>query len=323
MKLQIKEAMSNTIPSWVKAILKRDDYYTRDMRRDIDIANTVWHELPVPSSSNQLNQLLQDPSKYVIIRFTDDHGTPVVYSNEYWSSSQPYCGGRYRNIDKVPKKYMLSNLIDIGYLDADPTGLKQKRSDRAKSRNGAAGLNRQKLAQYPEYKKIKTTDYWADENDIQGPRQQVWKTVDGYDKSGYKITGIEKYKNMLANMGLSNYEGILNSSFDAYEEFSKIFRMCRDSSMKIRGFREISNNFLDIVKQLDYYHNMYNKEQQTWKDNPNTTFGKSWYEDDVKKYIKRLRDQARIMKDFTKFIQSGEDIDAEDWKTQRRFGIGL
>ena len=311
MKLQIKEAMSSTIPDWLRPILskpKKGQFYdnARHIRDEVDIANAEWHPIETPGSAAQLNKLLQDSSKYVFIRFYNDYGNPVVYSNYYQSDSQPKVGGKWRDIEKVPKKYMLDNLIDIGYLDTDKAGIRQKQIDRRKSREGALGLNRKQLAQYPEYKRVRTTDYYADENKIQGPRQQVWLTRDKYDKSGYLITGIEKYKDMLAQMGLSNYEGILDQAYDAYEDFTKIFRLCRDNPSNIRAFRAISNEFLDIIKNLDYKYAQYQKEQDTVRKHPEMKDWESWYEKDVKKSLKQLRSSTRVLNDFAKLIQSGD-----------------
>ena len=311
MKLQIKEAMSSTIPDWLRPILskpKKGQHYdsARNIRDEVDIANTEWHPIDVPTSAAQLNRLLQDTSKYVFVRFYNDYGDPVVYSNYYQSNSQPKVGGKWRDIEKVPKKYMLDNLIDIGYLDTDKAGIRQKQIDRRKSREGALGLNRKQLSQYPEYKRIRTSDYYADENKIQGPRQQVWLTRDKYDKSGYLITGIEKYKDMLAQMGLSNYESILDQAYDAYEDFTKIFRLCRDNPSNIRAFRAISNEFLDIIKNLDYKYAQYQKEQDTVRKHPEMKDWESWYEKDVKKSLKQLRSSTRVLNDFAKIIQSGD-----------------
>lgn len=222
---------------------------------------------------------------------------------------------KQENCKKTAAKKILPHILSYGYLTIDPEGLKAKRNARADSPE-----DRYKNAQY-----LQTTHDLSDEYDgrwdgegnyvrtyAQGPAMQTWQTRNGYDKSGYKITGLEKYRKMLADMGVSNYERIIDDAFSVYERLAKALRLCRRDANKRDLVSRQSYNLIQMLQRIesayDRYAEVMDKSEDSW--------GYDYYKKEVTEYMKQLRGYVRDAKALCDFIESGEPLDNE---TYRRF----
>lgn len=330
MKLFIKESMDSSIPNWLKPYLSRlgkpvNGRYTKGpgpFSRKVDIANTTYTELPIPRTSNEFNTLNKDPNRVTVIQVEPEYdgGRPVVWIPGYLNDEQRIDwehNYKARELQKTAAKKIIPHILSYGYLTIDPEGLKAKRGARANTPE-----DRYSKAQYLAVDKDVQSEwdsYWDKNGEYhsgnlyQGPARQTWKTMSGYDKSGYKITGLEKYRKMLADMGVSNYETIIDDAFSTYERLAKALRLCRRESEK-RDL--VSRHSYNLIQMLQRIESAYDRYAEVMDRDPKDSWSYDYYKKDVTQYMKQLRGYVRDAKALCNFIESGEPLDDE---TYRRF----
>ena len=330
MKLYIKESMDSSIPNWLKPYLSKlgkpvskrygNGVGPGPFSRKVDIANSVYTELPIPRTSNEFNTLNKDPNRVTVIQLESEYGgKPVVWIPGYLNDEQRIDwehNYKARELQRTAVKKILPHVISYGYLTIDPEGLNAKRNDRAN-----APEDRYSKAQYLDVDKDvqNNWDSYVDKNGkfhsgylYQGPARQTWKTRKGYDKSGYAITGLEKYRKMLADMGVSNYETIIDDAFSTYERLAKALRLCRREPEKRDLVSRQSYNLIQMLQRIesayDRYAEVMDKSEDSWSYD--------YHKKEVTEYMKQLRGYVRDAKALCDFIESGEPLDDE---TYRRF----
>lgn len=330
MKLFIKESMDSSIPNWLKPYLSRlgKPVYGNygkgtgpgPFSRKVDIANSVYTELPIPRTSNEFNTLNKDPNRVTVIQLEPEYGDrSVVWIPGYLNDEQRIDwehNYKARELQKTAVKKILPHVISYGYLTIDPEGLKAKRNARADSPE-----DRYKNAQYLKIDKDVQSkwDSYMDKdgeyhsgNLYQGPARQTWRTKSGYDKSGYKITGLEKYRKMLADMGVSNYERIIDDAFGVYERLAKALRLCRRDTDKRDLVSRQSYNLIQMLQRIESAYDRYAEVMDSSED----SWSYDYHKKEVTEYMKQLRGYVRDAKALCDFIESGEPLDDE---TYRRF----
>lgn len=266
-KLSIKESMDTSIPDWLRPSLSLlgkpvNGRYTKGpgpFSRKVDIANTTYTELPIPRTSNEFNTLNKDPNRVTVIQLEPEYGDrPVVWMPGYLNDEKRIDwehNYKARELQRTAVKKILPHVISYGYLTIDPEGLKAKRTARAGSPE-----DRYSKAQYLSVDKdvqSKWDSYWDKDGEYhsgnlyQGPARQTWKTMSGYDKSGYKITGLEKYRKMLADMGIDNYENVMDETLSVYEEFATMPRKIRGNSRLFELYTRIGYSFMQVLDRVD------------------------------------------------------------------------
>lgn len=331
MKLYIKESMDSSIPNWLKPYLSKlgkpvskrygNGVGPGPFSRKVDIANSVYTELPIPRTSNEFNTLNKDPNRVTVIQLEPEYGDrSVVWIPGYLNDEQRIDwehNYKARELQKTAVKKILPHVISYGYLTIDPEGLKAKRDARA-----GTPEDRYRNAQYLSVDKdvqSKWDSYWDKDGEYhsgylyQGPARQTWKTTGGYDKSGYKITGLEKYRKMLADMGVSNYETIIDDAFSTYERLAKALRLCRREPEK-RDL--VSRHSYNLIQMLQRIESAYDRYAEVMDRDPKDSWSYDYYKKDVTQYMKHLRGYVRDAKALCDFIESGEPLDDE---TYRRF----
>lgn len=326
MKLFIKESMDSSIPNWLRKTLSGlgkpvNGRYSKGpgpFSRKVDIANTTYTELPIPRTANEFNTINKDPNQVTVVQLEDEYGRPFVWIPGYtgdehridWEHNY-----KARELQRTAAKKIIPHILSYGYLTMDPEGLKAKRNSRANSPE-----DRYSKAQYLAVDKdvqSKWDSYWDKDGEYhsgnlyQGPARQTWKTMSGYDKSGYKITGLEKYRKMLADMGVSNYETIIDDAFTVYERLAKALRLCRREPEKRDLVSSQSYSLIQMLQRIESAYDRYAAVMDT-----EDSWSHDYYKKDVTEYMKRLRGYVRDAKALCDFIESGEPLDDE---TYRRF----
>jgi hypothetical protein len=325
MKLYIKESMDSSIPNWLKPYLSKlgkpvskkygNGVGPGPFSRKVDIANSVYTELPIPRTSNEFNTLNKDPNRVTVIQLEPEYGDrSVVWIPGYLNDEQRIDwehNYKARELQKTAVKKILPHVISYGYLTIDPEGLKAKRNARTN-----APEDRHRNAQYLQTTHdLSDKGGWDSEGNWtypQGPAMKTWQTRKGYDKSGYAITGLEKYRKMLADMGVSNYERIIDDAFSVYERLAKALRLCRRDADKRDLVSRQSYNLIQMLQRIessyDRYAEVMDKSEDSWSYD--------YYKKDVTEYMKQLRGYVRDAKALCDFVESGEPLDDE---TYRRF----
>jgi len=235
MKLQIKEALDSSIPSWLKDTIKKNrGWYAKtgpsgDLIMasrtqfgnvgNLDLNTTIYHELPVPKTSREFNQIMDSEDKVAVMRGTDERGDEFVYAARVNNPKIDFGGRNKKYASDVPVKYLLNMITDFGYLEVSPDVVdlrKSRRSNKPMDRDRSAA----EMGRY------------------------------GYDKSGYEKTGLKKYKDILGEMGLEQYDSILEDGFETYDTLNSMLRQFRNEPDKILDIRNMTNQFLDTLRQL-------------------------------------------------------------------------
>lgn len=267
-KLSIKESMDSSIPSWLRGTLARlgkngtDRYGNKkpsNFSTKVDIANATYTPLPVPRTGAEFNKINKDPNQVTVIRGVDPHGTPFLWIPGYVSdgatvSFDPDNKWAAKSMDRWAAKKIIPYITDYGYLNLGGPELDAKRRARANKPE-----DRYRNAQYVKtsHDLSDTYEYGRDDEGTyrkiyaQGPAMQTWHTRKGYDKSGYAITGLEKYRKMLADMGIDNYENIMDETLSVYEEFATMPRKIRDNSRLFELYTRIGYSFMQALERVD------------------------------------------------------------------------
>ena len=273
MKLYIKEGLDSSIPGWLKdTIISQKGFWGKTgssgesevasrskfgQTKNLDLETTTYQELPLPRTSREFNQIMSADDKVAVMRGEDENGYPFVYAAGIVNPRIAYNGKRKFASD-VPVKYLIDMIRDFGYLEVSPD-VELKRAER--NANKPMGRNRNRMNAY------------------------------GYDKSGYQEIGLQKYIDMLGELGLSQYESILEDGFNAYDTLNSMLRKFRDDPDKILNVKNMTNNFLDSLRSLQIYYNDLNKPDGDRKYGNYSRYH-------AKKAILELRRQIKDMKAF-------------------------
>ena len=311
MKLRIREAMDSSIPSWLRKTMStfgKPIYrgrYSRtpgpsDFSAKVDIANTTYHDLPIPRTSQEFNKLNKDPNRATVVHFKDIRGNDVVWVVGF--NDPEVCLDEKDIFNSKPAsrhaaKNILPRVIDYGYVEFsdDIADLRKSRAVNRPDDRDRSKAQHLEISHKPDYEFTLDGKVYA-----QGPSMQTWETEQGYDKSGYPITGLNKYKKMLADMGLTNYQRTLDRLLNTYEELVGIRRKLTD-----RESRNIYTNLVSTFNQyLDYMENYYDM----YSKNPEY----DWYEKDIVDSIRHLNDHSKKVREFISIVNSGS-MHGDDW----------
>lgn len=303
-KLRIREAMDPSIPSWLRKAMSEFGKPTglSDFSAKVDIANTTYHDLPIPRTSREFNKLNKDPNRATVVHFKDIGGHDVVwvvgFNDDLEVDIDDTDRYNFKPVSKHTAKNIIPRIIDYGYVEFsdDIADLrKSRKANRPNDRDRSKGQHL-KISHKPDYE-------WTFDGRVyaQGPSMQTWETEPGYDKSGYPITGLNKYKRMLANMGLTNYQRTLDRLLNTYEELVGIRRKLTD-----RESRNIYTNLVSTFNQyLDYMENYYDMYSKNPEEN-------DWYEEDIVDSIRHLNDHSKKVREFISIVNSGS-MHGNDW----------
>jgi len=273
MKLQIREALDSSIPSWLKDTIETSKGWFGKMGpsgnfnsaprstfgnvSNLDLNTTIYHELPIPRTSREFNQIMDSEDKVAVMRGTDERGNEFVYAARVNNPKIDFGGRNKKYASDVPVKYLLNMITDFGYLEVSPdvVDLRQSRSS-----NKPVDRNRDRMDTY------------------------------GYDKSGYEKTDLKKYKDMLGEMGLQQYDSILEDGFETYDTLNSMLRQFRNEPDKILDIKNMTNNFLDTLRNLQLAY-----KDSNYETNPNY---KNYARGHAKSYILQLKRIVREMKQY-------------------------
>lgn len=316
MKLRIKESMDQSIPSWLKPYIaelaKKRDHgsYGRDQgpsefARKVNAATTTYTPLSIPRTAQEFNKIRKDPNQVTVIKLHTDDGRPVVWIPNYgtwgldWSSSFNGVRKDGQGIDRYAAKDLIPNIDEYGYLTIDPEGLSTLRISRSRKPD-----DRRAHAQKLTYREPKG-NYWDEKSGrLQGPTKQTWVTQSDrsgeYDKSGYPITGIEKYKNMLAEMGVDNAASIIDQAYDLYTELTSLAKSARGNKRSREAFSRITEYFNKCLNSLEDYYEDYLETVAEYPDYA------GYDKDRAAGSIKNLRNYTKKAKEFIKHVKAGD-----------------
>ena len=323
-KLKIKEAMDSSIPSWLRPRLEKGKVPTQFLNR-VDLANTVYHKLPVPRTPQEFNKIRKDPNQVTVTRLEDEKGDTLVWLAGYNDGAEFAPSGSWSDrkpISRHAAKNIIPYIIDYGYLDLGDSDWNKLRQDRRANRPE----DRAKTAQYLSKSHEPDYEFGYDEEGKwariyqQGPTMQTWKTKSGYDKSGYRITGIEKYKTMLANMGLDNYDRTMDRIYDSYEALAGMIRLCRGSKYKMETYRSLIDRIVHRLEDVEREYSDYtNTRDRGNEDGYSSGYAEKYIKPRVTSYLKYLRGYSKKADEFISHLT------ADDWTDEdfRRFSWNL
>lgn len=315
-KLRIREAMDPSIPSWLRKTMSKfgkpiyRGRYSKttgpsDFSAKVDIANTTYHDLPIPRTSQEFNKLNKDPNRATVVHFKDIGGNDVVwvvgFNDDLEVDLDETDRYNFKPVSRQAAKNIIPRIIDYGYVEFsdDIADLRKSRKANRPDDRDRSKAQHLKISHKPDYEFTFDGKVYA-----QGPSMQTWETERGYDKSGYPITGLDKYKKMLADMGLTNYQRTLDRLLNTYEELVGTRRKLTD-----RESRNIYTNLVSTFNQyLDYmenYYDMYSEEPES-----------DWYKKDIVDSIRRLNDHSKKVREFISLVNSGSMHD-NDWYSFR------
>ena len=209
MKLYIKESFDQSIPDWLRPVLaylaktKKTSRYGRSFSRGafpnkVDASTTVYTPMPIPRTSQEFRKINDDENIVTVVRLTDNNGKEVIWVPGYKGDSERVTiDGTWKELGKFATKRILPCIDEYGYLTIGGPEYQSKIVTRDKNRP----YDRLANAQYLDIDEPYNPGYSWDKDKVHGPTRQTWQTRKGFDKSGYEITGIEKYKKKLAEMG--------------------------------------------------------------------------------------------------------------------------
>ena len=331
MKLRIKEAMDPSVPSWIKATMKslmKPVYrgrYSRtpgpsDFALKVDAANTVWHPMPVPRTSQEFNKVNKDPNQATVVHLRDDRDNDIVWVVGFNDGVSAKLNGVDKEISRHAAKNILPYIEDYGYLEFSDSLADLRKARQANRPEDDRRSHAQKLKTikgYDEYDYELGTDEdgrWVKKFQ-QGPAYKRWETEKGFDKSGYRITGIEKYKEMLASIGLRNYDKTMDRIYDSYEGLTSVVRLCRGSRSKMQAYRQLVEQMARYFEDIDREYTDY---LNTGEDSYSAGYKERYIKPHIEEYLKRLRDKAKKADEFVMHLTSDDwtdnDYDNFAWR---------
>lgn len=278
MKLQIREALDSSIPSWLKDTIETSKGWFGKMGptgdrwsasrsifgnvSNLDLNTTTYHELPVPKTSREFNQIMDFEDKVAVMRGTDESGKEFVYAARVNNPKIDFGGRNKKNASDIPVKYLLNMITDFGYLEVSPNVVDLRQSRRS---NPPVDRNRDAMGNY------------------------------GYDKSGYRKTGLDKYKDILGEMGLSQYESILEDGFETYDTLNSMVRQFRNEPDKLLDINNFTGQFLQTLRHLQREYQQINVDDNVSEvEKRYARFARSH----AKSYLLQLKKIVREMKQY-------------------------
>jgi hypothetical protein len=330
MKLRIREAMDSSIPSWLRKTMStfgkpiNRGRYSRtpgpsDFSAKVDIANTTYHDLPIPRTSQEFNKLNKDPNRATVVHFKDIRGNDVVWVVGF-NDPEVYLDEKdifnSKPASRHAAKNILPRVIDYGYVEFsdDIADLRKSRAVNRPDDRDRSKAQHLKISHKPDYKFTLDGKVYA-----QGPSMQTWEAEQGYDKSGYPIAGLDKYRKMLASMGLRNYDRTMDRIYDSYTGLVDTVRLCKGNRRKFSAYRNLTNVMMKYLDDVENYYNDYMQKLELEKENPEYgTYLSKDRKSSVEDCLKRLREYAKKADEFVSHLMSDdwtdEDYSDFDWR---------
>lgn len=188
------EAFSDSIPSWLRKVLEKGQYYKQngsDRNRNARIAwdTATYVKANLPSSARSADY--KDPNRLQVFRIKTTSRTldvyipnlldPTVYDTAFDPNNQMYHSVK---ASQLSYKNLASITVEYGYIDISKDGTADKRKERADAKKGSIERDPKMAQKWSEY-------------------SQKWLTNRGYDKSGYPLNP-DKYINMLAKIDVND-----------------------------------------------------------------------------------------------------------------------
>lgn len=254
-KVKIVEAFSSNIPDWLKKELEGKNNSLKKMfaNRGVDLSNMKYIPSIPPATSNAIAKI---PDNYLQVWLVRDGFNPYSkqerpfkvyipgYTNPevHWEDASNRSWKDYNNVDKYPKKKLLTNTVEFGYIDLNDT-TNTSQPIKNKRREAKKGSIERGVGQYKYVKDI----YGEKENEYGGYRTDydniigseiTYLDTKGQDKSGYLLHP-DKYKKMLDDVNLDTYGKRLQAYYNR-------IKLARDS------IRELDNMVVNIEDALKY-----------------------------------------------------------------------
>lgn len=275
--------------SWLKDFDTFLNTYERDRVRNallksaVDIENEDFEEEHFSSSRDPRLRDYLNNGGFLVIKIQDGRkeDMAVIHNGKY--IIDPYltsCG--WKNASKCAMRDVLANATEIYALKP------------SKQRDIMDLRDQRKLA------KQGTVDRYVQGKGIIGGDSKYRDNSYGYydskyDKSGYRLNP-NKYKDMLAELGVSNAMSILNQAKDVYVEIAnKIYDIDFEADRDNYGFdnyESLMNRLISNFRDLDYYYKKYINETAKY---PN---GDSYYKGQVQSTIKDIQENLRKAKRY-------------------------
>lgn len=289
MKLRIKEAFDSSLPKWVI------DYLTpgagkHNFSAAIDLANAVYTDVTNSTSGAQLAAAQRNGRPDwgdFIIRGVDDAGLPFIFIPGTYTGSKVQYKNQYRDLDNASGSWLLDHAKEIGRLEFDKQGLKDIRLQRHQDKEGS-NWDRDRLKQ--------RKDRWGDWTT--GPDHYF---SDTFDKSGYKIAGLQKYQRMLGELDLQNFSKVLDDAYELYVQLQTYVPLVRGDRYKKPAFIKLTSRYVDIFDTLQDYYDRYSDDPDSY-------------------YTSTLEDKLYSLRRFNKGVQEfidhlvHNDADSEYYK---------
>lgn len=309
MKLHINEGIDSSIPQWLKKELVSKGYNGVSGKIPVDSVTYTPRGMTV----QDLQTILKGDRRNIpagrayVFRLRGDYGERIwIYP--YQEAPNMDVKGRYRDVDKMSAKTFADLVTQVGILEWDAGAYQRKKRERRD--NKPFDRNR--------YKQKSTIELPHDINrryndpPTQGPPHRVWSDTTRYgdtwyDKSGYPITGLDKYKDMLAEMGFKNLIPTLADAYDTYTMFTSYAPRCMGKPTKIDVFSSISRQFLDMLSRIEREYEEY--KQYAGRDSTWASFNRKH----IEQYLRELRKQSRRADTFMDLIDTNDD-DEVKWR---------
>ena len=333
-KLSIKEYMDSSIPNWLRKTLEQHGKNSIDrfgnkrpskLSAKVDLANATYTPLPVPRTGIEFNKINKDPNQVTVIRGVDPHGNSFLWIPGYVSdgtqvSFDPNDRWAMKSMDRWAAKKIIPYITDYGYLNLGGPELAAKRGSRSNKPE-----DRYRNAQYVKtsHDLSDTFEYGMDDDGnyrkiyAQGPAMKTWQTRKGYDKSGYEITGIDKYKRMLADMGIAKYDETIDNAFTLYEEFSTMFRKVRKDDQLRELYMRISSSFVQCLERVERAYNTYMTAIEEYDKYGWSLEDESWSKKDLRTTMKWLNETVEQMRLFIAVANGEHELDNDTYRKLR------
>lgn len=267
---ELREDFSLNLPTW---ITKNKEIVKLLNKKGIDLAHATYIPAPIPEDGH--NEVFKEARYLRVYRIKEGDGSYARYPRLWIEGVNDEMRldledeARYKAVGNISKKKLMPHVVEFGYIDlanSDNTTAMIKK-DRAKRKEGAIALDREKYAQYgsrPLLRLDRGVNGWKH---IYGDIE-AWITKSGYDKSGYPLNP-DKYKKILDDVGLSDYESRLDKYYERIENIrtkviniltnidikGKDSKLARDTYYVTKVFSRVLETYTDLLKEIDYIIN--------------------------------------------------------------------